>query len=190
MIQLSILTPALISRAINITSLCEEMERQIGALPVEHLILIDNKRRTVGEKRDALLRAAHGKYVAFVDDDDLVSQNYVSEILEATKQEPSVVTFLQEVDWNGHKGMVEFKLGNPNETFNFNGITRRPPWHICAWRRSIAIQSSFPASNYGEDLAFSKRLFGAPGLTEVHIPKILHTYVHSNATTEAPPPAA
>ena len=59
-IQLSILTPAVPKRMLQIAELCEELERQIGGQPVEHLVLIDNKRRTVGEKRDALLRAARG----------------------------------------------------------------------------------------------------------------------------------
>jgi hypothetical protein len=79
MIQLSILTPAVPSRIFQLQKLCFELEGQIKGLPVEHLALLDNKRRTVGEKRDALLRAARGRYVAFVDDDDDVSDDYVFE---------------------------------------------------------------------------------------------------------------
>src|SRR5689334_10344559 len=52
---LSILTPAVPARLRQLEWLMAKIDRQIGDKPVEHLILIDNKRRTVGEKRDALL---------------------------------------------------------------------------------------------------------------------------------------
>lgn len=186
---LSILTPAVPRRLPQIESLCAEIGRQIGDLPVEHLVLLDNKKRTVGEKRDALLRMARGQYVAFVDDDDTVSGDYVSEIVSAcTLANPDVVTFQQGVSYNEMTGTVEFKLGNPNEPFAPGAITRRNAWHVCAWRRSLAIMSHFPASNYGEDWAFAAPLCALTGLREFHIPKVLHYYRHSATTTEAPPP--
>jgi glycosyltransferase involved in cell wall biosynthesis len=187
---LSILTPAVPSRIYSLGSLTRELETQIGSARVEHLVLLDNKRRTVGEKRDALLRAARGQFVAYVDDDDWISQDYVSEILQAINSCPQcdVVTFRQSVTYNGVTGVVEFKLGHPNEAFVPDGLTKRNAWHICAWRRTLAVQSGFPASNYGEDWAFAAPLCAAPDLKEVHVPKILHFYQHSAATTEAPPP--
>ena len=80
---LSILTPAVPSRFGQIEKLMLELHRQIRDLPVEHLVLLDNKRRTVGEKRDALLRAARGEYISYVDDDDYVSNDYVFSLLAA-----------------------------------------------------------------------------------------------------------
>ncbi len=185
---LSILTPAVPKRMLKLAELCEELQRQIGVFPVEHLALLDNKKRTVGEKRDALLRAARGKYVAFVDDDDWVSPNYVAEIMGAVASDPDVITFRQVAKVNGAESVIEFRLGHPNEPFTPNGITKRNAWHVCAWRRSLAICSSFPSSNYGEDWAFAARLCALPGLREEHVPKALHLYNHSSETTEAPPP--
>lgn len=185
---LSILTPGVPSRWHQIEALHAELARQIGDRPVEHLILVDNKRRTVGEKRDALLRAADGAYVAFVDDDDAITPGYVSALLEAAKQSPDVITFRQLAVVNGASGEIEFKLGNPNEGFKPGGITKRNAWHVCAWRRTLAVMSRFPVSNYGEDWAFAAPLCALPGLREVHIPAVLHEYHHSASTTEAPPP--
>lgn len=185
---LSILTPGVPSRWHQIEALHAEIARQIGDRPVEHLILVDNKRRTVGEKRDALLRAAGGAYVAFVDDDDAITPGYVSALMEAAKQSPDVITFRQLAVVNGASGEIEFKLGNPNEGFKPGGITKRNAWHVCAWRRTLAVMSRFPASNYGEDWAFAAPLCALPGLREVHIPAVLHEYHHSASTTEAPPP--
>jgi len=38
---------------------------------------------TIGAKRNQLLHRAKGDYVAFVDDDDLVSSDYVNKVLSA-----------------------------------------------------------------------------------------------------------
>lgn len=186
---LSILTPAIPARMDKITALCAKLERQIGSAAVEHLVLIDNRKRSVGFKRDALLRAARGRYVAFVDDDDAVSDNYIFEILKATQSDPDVITFKQHCVVNGQVGLVEFRLGHPNEPFQPGFLTRRNAWHVCAWRRTIAVQSAFPDWNYGEDWAFAAPLCGIPGLREVHIDLCLHEYHHDLSQTAAPPPA-
>jgi glycosyltransferase involved in cell wall biosynthesis len=197
-IILSILTPAVPSRFEQLQKLCAEIEKQVGRLPVEHLVLMDNKRRTVGEKRDALLRVARGKYVAFVDDDDTISGDYVAEILQAASKDPDVITFLQGANVNGKTAFIEFKLGNQNEAFTGVEVgtgpiheiprVKRNAWHVCPWRRTLAILSHFPTSNYGEDWAFAAPLCAMPNLRSEHIDKVLHFYRHSSKTTEAPPP--
>lgn len=190
---LSILTPAVPSRLDQLATLCEEIAHQIGSQPVEHLVLLDNKKRTVGEKRDALLRMARGQYVAFVDDDDDISRDYVSRILTAAETRPDVITFDQWASVNGASAIINFALGNPNESFHGSAdaldyVIKRNAWHICAWSRRLAIMSHFPASNYGEDWSFAAPLCALPNLREVHIPEVLHFYNHSTETTEAPPP--
>lgn len=188
--MLSILTPAVPSRLETLEKLCARLGELIGQMPVEHLVLLDNKRRSVGLKRDALLRAARGKYVAFVDDDDWIADGYIFEILKATDSDPDVITFRQDVTYCGQAGVVEFRLGNPNEPFTPGpgAITRRNAWHVCPWRRSLAILSHFPDNSYGEDWAYASKLCALPGLKEVHIDKLLHFYRHDEQTTEAPPP--
>lgn len=187
-IILSVLTPAVPSRLAQLEKLSAELARQIGGGPVEHLILIDNKRRTVGEKRDALLRAARGKYVAYVDDDDWILPGYADRLLTAAEGNPDVITFRQRSFINGAEGEIVFGLGNPNEAFTAGGSAKRNAWHVCAWRRELAILSSFPAINYGEDWAFASRLCGIKGLRSEHVDAVLHEYRHDARTTEAPPP--
>jgi hypothetical protein len=185
--DLSILTPAIPARLRQLEKLCGELETQIGSLPVEHLVLLDNKRRTVGEKRDALLRAARGAYVAFVDDDDFISHDYVLLLLQKIRLRPDVITFRQQATVNGVTAGIVFGLGNPNEPFQAGATIRRNAWHVCAWRRSLAILSHFPALNYGEDWSFAEPLCRL-AKTEEHVPKTLHYYYHSSATTAAPGP--
>lgn len=187
---LSILTPAVPSRMLLAWQLVSDLTAQIGGQPVEHLLFVDNRRRSVGAKRDALLRAARGQYVAFVDDDDTVSPHYVARLLEAAATKPDVITFRQEASVNGVVGCVHFRLGQPNEPFRpAPAITGRNAWHTCAWRRSLAVQSRFPDISYGEDWAWAAPLCALPDLREVHIPAILHHYRHSSDTTLAPPQA-
>jgi glycosyltransferase involved in cell wall biosynthesis len=186
-IILSVLTPAVPSRWEQLRDLMGELCRQIGDRPVEHLVFVDNKRRTVGEKRDALLRASRGRYVAFCDDDDWVAPNYIDRILAGIATGAAVVTFRQEASVDDLVSTVEFKLANDNGPFIPGGVTKRSAWHICAWRRDYAIQSKFPATNYGEDWSWAESLCRMKCLEEHHIPEVLHYYRHSSKHTEAPP---
>jgi glycosyltransferase involved in cell wall biosynthesis len=60
---------------------------------VEILTLIDNKTIMLGTKRNHLLEIASGKYIAFVDDDDRLSDNYLQALLSATNSDADVITF-------------------------------------------------------------------------------------------------
>jgi glycosyltransferase involved in cell wall biosynthesis len=197
-VALSILTPAVPSRFAQLEQLCIGIGNQIGDKPVEHIIFLDNKRRSVGEKRDALLRAARGDYITFVDDDDAVSDDYVDALLDkigpdprtdSRYRRPDVITFRQWATINGESGEVEFRLHHPNEPFKPGGITKRNAWHVCAWRREIAICSSFPPINYGEDWAYAQKLCALDGLRTEHISRVLHYYRHDEKLSEAPPMA-
>ena len=186
---LSILTPSIPERIHQLSALMLRIQRQIDrtGAKVEHLVLIDNRARSIGSKRDALLRAARGHYVAFVDDDDNVSDNYVQEITDAARENRDVITFEQRAIYNGAESTVRFRLGQDNGPFVPGGVTLRNAWHVCAWWRRMAILASFPDSNYGEDWAWASQLC-ALAKTETHIPQVLHHYTHDAATTAAPEP--
>src|ERR1035437_10432702 len=49
----------------------------------EVLCLLDNRSLSVGAKRDWLVKMARGDHVAFLDDDDDVSDDYVASLVEA-----------------------------------------------------------------------------------------------------------
>lgn len=192
---LSILTPAIPSRTDKLSKIVASIEEQRLALfcafDVEHLVFLDTQcARTVGQKRDNLVQLANGQYVAFLDDDDLPSPDYLSKLLSAIKSAtalPDVITFRQSVIYCGQEGEVSFGLGNPNESFAPGKLTRRAPWHVCAFRSELAKAHHFPHVNYGEDWAWARHV-GADCKTSVHIDAILHTYIHNPATTAAPQP--
>lgn len=189
--KLSILTPSVPSRLGQLIVLCEEVSRQISATgtdEVEHLVLLDNKKRTIGEKRQALLEIANGDFIAFVDDDDWIRRGYVKHLLkaieEAEQNECDVITFEQMAYFDGKEGRVIFGVGNDNEEWQEGKDTLRAVWHVCAWRRTVALQSKFPAKQWGEDWEWAEPLNRLP-LSSIHIPEILHEYHYVSEVTEA-----
>jgi hypothetical protein len=185
---LSILTPTIPGRERQLKSLQWRIEEQIGGQAVEHLILSDNRKRSIGAKRQALLDIARGQYIAFVDDDDDIADFYVEELLAAAASGADVITFLQGATYNGQQSVVDFKLGQGDHGFAPGGITNRDAWHVNAWRRSRVAHCQFGESNYGEDLTWCQQA-RRMAQTTVHIPKILHFYRHDAATTAAPEPS-
>jgi hypothetical protein len=181
---LSILTPAIWNRE-SAKFLAAAISEQIGSAPVEHLVLFDNRARSIGAKRQSLVDIARGEYIAFVDDDDDISQDYVERLLEATKTRADVITFRQRAIYNGLESEVHFGINNQDGPFNPGGITLRAPWHVCAWKRERVQGCLFLESNYGEDLAWCMQARRRIR-TAHHIDAVLHTYRHDAATTAAP----
>lgn len=187
--KLSILTPTIITRWDQAEKLAFKIMGQIEEKEctgdVEHLILHDNCTRTIGAKRQSLVNIARGEYIAFVDDDDDVSDDYVASLLAAIEMESDVITFHQLAIYNGLESEVHFGINNRDEAFKPGGITLRAPWHVCAWKRSAIAPCQFAETNYGEDRIWSLQA-RQRAKTGYHIPRVLHTYRHDAATTAAP----
>ena len=196
-ILLSILTASIPERSGQRAILTERIAEQIGDLPVEHLSFIDNRKRSIGAKRDALLRIARGTFIAYVDDDDTVSPDYVEALVAAIKiaitptasptDQVDVITFEQFARVDDAQAKIVFRLRQQNQPFVPNTEVPRAAWHVCAWRRSVAIFSHFPESNYGEDWAFAEPL-NRIARASIHLDKVLHYYRFNSATTAAPYP--
>lgn len=78
--KLSILILSIPSRLSNfLPTLLQNLLKQAEPFKnqVEILTLIDNKVRSIGKKRQNLIDIAEGEYIAFIDDDDRVSDNYI-----------------------------------------------------------------------------------------------------------------
>lgn len=190
---LSILIPSIPSRSKKFNVIFSKIEGQSFNRSVEIISLVDNKRRSIGLKRDVLVQAARGKFVAFVDDDDDVSDDYVDLILRVIKRQgpiADVITFKQKVTINDSMPfVVEFGLGNENQQVQIDengnyGDVKRKPFHVCAWRSALAKNARFPDASYGEDHAWCEQLW-AQAESEVKIDKIIHMYKYNDATTEA-----
>lgn len=170
-------------------SIQDQLWGQLADLPeadqprVEIIMVTDNKQMMLGQKRNVMVDMAQGRYVVFVDDDDTLERNYLLKLLQATQSDADVITFLVSVTLDGGKPKIcLYSKGFPADR-NTPEQYERLPNHICAVKRDIANQVSFPNIAYGEDSAYSKLL--KPLLhTEHHIPEVLYHYRYNSQTTE------
>src|SRR3990172_4807579 len=90
-VKLSILVPTIPSRLTNFypNLMIQLLNQTKDRSDVEILSLFDNKHRSVGHKRQALIDLAQGEYLTFIDDDDRIAQTYVRDILEALYTNPN-----------------------------------------------------------------------------------------------------
>ena len=95
--KLSILIPSLEERRKTLEQLKTELANQIGKRNVEVLSLSDNRQMSIGQKRNMLLTQSTGEYVAFVDDDDMVSPDYIEKVLNALTKNPDCSSLTGEI---------------------------------------------------------------------------------------------
>jgi glycosyltransferase involved in cell wall biosynthesis len=173
--RLSILICSLNARAALLASLRSVLDPQLTE-EVEVIVNVDDGQLAIGDKRNALLAAATGDYIAFVDDDDLVRTTYVQNILLASRSNPDCI---------GIEGVITTD-GNPNGRlfihslryhiwFEDNGIYYRNPNHLSPVKRELAVKTGFPSINHGEDHDYSRRLLPLLN-TEVYIKGPIYHY--------------
>lgn len=190
--KLSILIPSTPNRVgTKMVKLYNNLSQQISKLQnskdVELLVLLDNKRRSIGFKRESLLYIARGKYIAFLDDDDIAHDCYIEEAINAIDLNPDVdvITFKEYVIINDSpKYELTFELGYPTNDPVTKVNAKRPPWHCCFWKRTLAQKYHFPDLMYGEDWAWACEV-NKEAKTSYHIDKFVRTYVYNDKVTEA-----
>lgn len=175
---LSILIPTLPERLHHLHNIQRLLAPQLTD-QVE--VICDDRPRNVptGTKRNEMLNRASGEYVCHLDDDDEISSEYISSILEASMSNPDVITFEGWMTTNG-RNYVHWiiKLGEKYEArTDPDGVTRyyRFPNHLVPMKKAIATKVLFPSIWQGEDYQWAVRV--QPLLkTSVHIPKLLYHY--------------
>ncbi|PQE02199.1 hypothetical protein CYL16_01135 [Mycobacterium sp. EPG1] len=174
---ISILVPAVPGR--DSRRLLSSLYGQAAGQPVEVLVLCDNLKRSIGRKRNDLLSVAQGDYITFVDDDDIVTDDYVRSLVGSLGAD--VVTFDVEVTLNGGQAFpMRFSKDFTSE--NRDGLWLRIPNHLMCVRRELAVQNGFPDVGVGEDADYAKRLL--PLLrSETRINRTLYFYRYSDAVT-------
>jgi glycosyltransferase involved in cell wall biosynthesis len=178
---LSVLIPTLECRRGLFARVYGELAAQAKTVDgeVEILYLRDGGERSTGWKRNRLVAQARGEFVAFVDDDDRVSDDYVRRICDAIRSHPGI-------DCIGIRGTITFRGGHPREFVKSvryadqccrNGVYLGPPYHLNPIRRSIAARYPFANVSYSEDIDWSMRLARDGALrTECFLEPVLYSY--------------
>lgn len=175
-IQLSILIPTLPVRLQSLSRMLFQLHQQTHErFDVEILTLLDNRKRTTGQKRNDLISLAKGTWIAFVDDDDRISDQYVTKILEsiAKNSDADVLTFEVIVNGHGPPKITRFDVHFSHE--NHGPFYKRKPNHIMVWKRAIASSIPFQNRSYGEDTSWAEAM--APKVKkQAHIGEVLYFY--------------
>jgi glycosyltransferase involved in cell wall biosynthesis len=181
---LSILIAALPDeRKESFSWLINELNRQASFFPLGTVeILTDEALRgtkTIGEKRNDLVKRSTGSYLLFVDDDDRPHPHYLHLLLEATRYNPDIITFDFDYyrdrifektmsiyhygtnDWCSVEASTTYR---PSHRFSVNNMF----YHLCAVKRELALQIPFIEANDMEDTDYTRRLFPLIK-TEFHI---------------------
>jgi glycosyltransferase involved in cell wall biosynthesis len=190
-VKLSILIPTIPNRVGNkFLKLVEDLQKQIGNRKnVEILGLFDNKRRTLGEKRDTMLQMAIGDYVVFIDDDDRIASTYVSDILEILTNNPTAdcVVFDSICTINRTK-KVHCKYGIEYEyTPKYKDLWTGKPAHTMVYKATIAKRHKYGNMTFGEDVDWVKRACKEIK-NQVRIDKVLYYYDCNKSTSETSGP--
>lgn len=140
---------------------------------------------SIGQKRNILLARSRARFVSFVDDDDLVSEDYVSSILEMIALDDRVqcVTFNVGVAIR-HKlnaaGLQREKITRYSPFFENRDTAEgyeRHPNHVAVWSRQICLP--YQEIGRAEDTDWAMRMrWVVPSYRWKNIDRVLYHYRH------------
>lgn len=113
---------------------------------VELLISSDDRKKPIGEKRKELIEKARGEYVSFIDDDDMVPENYVSSILPLLDGTDYVGFKVQLFIDGRRQKLTTHSLRYEGASEDGNGYYRDIS-HLNPIRRDIALKGEFSGGN-------------------------------------------
>ena len=174
-VLLSILVPTLVERDEVFARLHANLSAQIRRNGLVNRVEIDslrdNRERTTGDKRNALIASAAGEFIVFVDDDDDVHDDYIAVIASA-------LLMHEGVDCLGIRGVVDFRGKWPRQFVHSTryreyatrgGVYCRPPYILNPMRRDIASRFAFADVSYAEDAEWALRIARAGALQTEHM---------------------
>jgi glycosyltransferase involved in cell wall biosynthesis len=187
--ELSILILTLPTRIDSYSNLIKMLNQQVIENNLIHrvqiLSLCDTKEISVGEKRNILLNKSIGRYVCFIDDDDIIAPNYLLKIINAIQSNADVITFCG--DYVENTLITPFSISLVHRgNFNHPNIFYRLPNHLCPVKREIALSCQFSNKNFGEDSDYSERINNYLK-NEFHIQDKLYFYMYNPNTSQTKP---
>jgi glycosyltransferase involved in cell wall biosynthesis len=154
--KISVLIPTIEGRKEMFKELKTELLKQFTDLGLkinqDYEIVVDNDElKSIGEKRNTLMDSAKGKYIWFIDDDDMISGRAVKKVMEGVELGVDVVELRGVITWNG-ENPEEFVHSIRYKSYDkVNGVYIRPPNHLNPMKKELAVKHRFPLKSFGED---------------------------------------
>ena len=187
--ELSILILTLPTRIDSYARLIKSLNQQVIENNLMHRVQIltlgDTKEISVGEKRNILLNKSIGRYVCFIDDDDVIATNYLSVIMSALDSNADVITFCG--DYVENEIRTPFSISMVHRgNYNHTNMFYRLPNHLCPVKREIALSCQFTDKNFGEDSDYAEKINNYLK-NEFHIQEKLYFYMYDSNTSQTKP---
>lgn len=178
MTKLTILIPTLPKRVHLLNRLLHVLLPQVDTNEVEVLFNSD-RGITIGEKRNRMMGQATGKYVAFIDDDDLISERYVSLIMEGIYRDVDCCSLIGLYKPDNAKQQVFIHSIQYNDFFERDNVLYRCPNHLNAIKREHALHCAFPHWDRAEDSNYAFQLRDKRLLKTEHvIDEVIYNYLY------------
>lgn len=164
---------------------------------VEVIVLTDNRWRTIGCKRNDCLRLSQGRFITFVDDDDMIAEDYIESILTAllADEDNSAQCVVFDVWVRGYDilgmqtargSLCRYGIELPHANLPDGSFLRKPNPRM-VYRRDLVSKILFLDVNVGEDDVWGREvsaLVTSPNY-QIRIPKILYFYNWNVVDSEA-----
>jgi len=187
--ELSILILTLPTRIESYASLIRTLNQQVIENNLIHrvqiLTLCDTKEISVGEKRNILLNKSAGRYVCFIDDDDVIAPNYLIKLINAISSNADVITFCGDYVENTLRTAFSISMVHRGN-YNHPNMFYRLPNHLCPVKREIALSCQFTDKNFGEDSDYAEKI-NQYIKNEYHIQDKLYFYMYDSNTSQTKP---
>lgn len=149
-------------RQSKLKKLIAELHRQISKNYAEEMVEIivdtDNMIKSVGQKRNDLIQKAQGEFICFIDDDDFVTENYLSTILCHLNSGIDILLIaIQHIENGVNKPKIIPSLFIDNLNTG-EAVLKTNHFHLCPHKKSIARNVLFEGVNFAEDMLYSHKM--------------------------------
>lgn len=151
-----VLIPTMPGREFMLSQLLSVLEPQFAKWP-QATFTADWGDGSIGAKRQRMIETSRSDYVAFVDDDDMVSADYLDRIMPRLQNRPDCVGITMHVTMDGldwHPSPIFRHSLQFKDNHEWHGQDRTPH-HLCPTLREIAVRSRFPDLMWGEDFNYA-----------------------------------
>lgn len=183
-IKLSILICSIPSRYDKLLRILNILSPQCNKEQVELLVITDNRKRSIGEKRNDLKNLAKGRYIVYVDDDDIVSTSFVRELLIGIKYNKDCIVFKEEKIIGNIKEIINYSISYDSIIKKIgNNVYKKPNSRMCI-KKDLVEDINFVNENTQEDDIWGNEI--SSRLKSEHtIDKVLYYYTsdYNNTST-------
>jgi hypothetical protein len=142
-----------------VASIREKVARICPSLRLEICLEFDAKEMSIGMKRQTLLQKAKGKYMAFIDDDDDITDAYIEDLWVCIQGGYHTMRLRGQMAQYPFVHSTEMTLASPMATRDDPPVFQRPPNHLNPMLTDVAKLVPFKDAVRGEDLDWTLSLY-------------------------------